>query len=165
MMNKVQELIARRFVNVKVDRSEMIRKAQESISEAVSAIFETNQFVNLIAVDGCVPHFNDGDICRWGINTQVDWSGEAYYSPAHDGETGHAGGEKYGHLLSEQTPSYEDQMKHPNYQALDEANKLLNSYEKEFEAWDDDQNGTWWIFVRTPGTNNFTIETDTFEHD
>ena len=160
-MNKVKELLE---VRTQPDNSELIVLASNQIKEAVRAIFETNQFVNVIGVHGHTPHFNDGDECKWGIEVQVDWLGDSFYSPLSSDPNRRD--EAYTKLLSEPPASWGGRRNEdPNYNALNDSRNLLYTYSNEFDIWDDGNNGTWWIFVRDPGTNNFVIHFGHYEHD
>jgi len=173
-MNKIQEMMAERKVGTKIDKKELILQMRSHIEKAVSAVFDSLPFVNVIGIHGYAPHFNDGDVCKWGIEVQVDWLGEAYYAPLYQESEEFNGEEdlsnsKYVKLLSEKTPGYAALKNHPNYQNLSEASALLYSFKKEFEIWDNDHNGTWWMFIRKPAAignpTPFEIETGNFEHD
>lgn len=129
--------------------------AMAAVHNAVAAIFADLSYVNMIAVDGHTPYFNDGDMCEWGINTQVDWLGDAYWAPE----------EERAKLTSEVDPGYETRSMHPHHNDLMKALQLLNMFEREFNIMDE-ANGTWWMFIRHESAENgFRIETGEFEHD
>lgn len=177
-MNKVKAMLNERTKDTTIDKSELIRQVKSKIEEAVQAIFEENPTVNIIAVEGYTPHFNDGDVCRWGTNCQVDILGEVYHSELYE-EMERIGlnnpnkivgleklaDTKYAKLLSRKPLSYRERDKIPNLENLEDAKKLLYSFKKEFEIWDNDSNGTVWMFVRRQNTNNFETIIDNFEHD
>jgi len=76
---------------------------------------------------------------------------------------------QYAKLLSRKPPGWKTAKETPGYQELHEACSLLYSYSNEFEIWDNDANGTSWMFVRKPGSIGGGVEfdtiIDTFEHD
>lgn len=167
-MNKVQELLAVRN-GAKIDKTELIRKVTAEVHGAVEAIFQTNPFVNIIAVEGYTPYFNDGDPCTWRLGVQVDWFGEAYHSPLFK-EIENGGVDcKYANLLSGPAPHWKDRDNHPNYPRLRESVNLLETFTKEFEIMDNEVNGTWWMFIRKrtmlDGAVEFESLTDNFDHD
>ena len=182
-MSKVKQMLEARCVNSNIDKSELIRQVRSKIEEAVMAIFEENPTVNIIAVEGYAPNFNDGDPCKWGVNTQVDWFGEVYHNELHNEMssikmTAYDEGEvdandlantQYAKLLSRKPPGWKNAKTTVGYEALHEASILLCSFSNEFEIWDNDANGTSWMFVRKPSTIgggvSFETVTDTFEHD
>lgn len=177
-MSKVKELLNHRKSN-KIDKSDLIRQVKTEIEIAVQVIFDENPTVNIIAVEGFMPHFNDGDICKWGINVQVDVVGEVYHSELYEemertGMTSHSksvnkeklADTKYAKLLSMKPPSYRETNTIPNTEELNDAVKLLHSFKKEFEIWDNEANGTVWMFVRHPSaTYSFDTFIDNFQHE
>lgn len=160
-MGRIEELLAQREDGRSHD--EIKKAAEATIHEVVSAIFDEAP-VNIIAVEGHLPHFNDGDPCIYGIESQVEWMGYSYYSPIGERTEEDEIDEKYKALLLPE-PDYKVRESDPNYAILKKGHDLVATLADEFEALDD-YNGTWWMFIRDANEEKgYRMETGEFDHD
>ncbi len=168
-MKRIEALLAKRQKPAdKRSRDEIVKAAFKTINPVIKAIFADLPQVNVITVVGYTPHFNDGDVCEWGLSASVDWAfrDDIYHAPTHFEAYGDEKDEsKYAALFSKRDPGYQNRDKEPDYANLLKARDLILTLSDEFETADSD-NGTWWIFVRDENAKNgFTVESDTFDHD
>lgn len=120
--------------------------------------------VNIIAAEGYSPYFNDGDPCTWGLESQVEWMGDSCRSPIGKYVEEDEVDEKYKALLLPE-PDYRTRESDPNYAILTKAHDLMETLADEFEILDDN-NGTWWLFVRDANEEKgYRMETGDFDHD
>lgn len=169
-MERINALLAERAdPNDNRSRKEITRAAWTVVTPVIQAIFADLPNVNIMAVEGYRPWFNDGDECVWGINVMVDWYGsdDLYHSPCHmspygDSETD---GEYNALFTRQDVPKYQDYQLQPDYENLKQAAGLLATLSDELKIIDE-HNGTWWIFVRDENAENgFRIDSGEFEHD
>lgn len=168
-MKRIEALLAKRQKPVdKRKRDEIVKAAFKTINPVIKAIFDDLPQVNVIAVQGYTPHFNDGEPCEWEIGASVDWfcRSEVYYTPIqYDEYDDKEDKSEYAALFSKRDPGYRTRDKEPDYPNLFKARDLILTLSDEFEIVDSD-NGTWWLFVRdNTAKNGFTVKSDTFEHD
>ena len=142
------------ILETRISADELRAAAVTSVNKAVMAIFADLSYVNMIAVNGHTPYFNDGDLCEWGMDSQVDWLGDAYWAP-----------EEQRTDLTTEKVGWKVASIHPNHDNLVKARQLLAMFEREFEVLDE-ANGTWWMFIRDESAENgFRMETGSFDHD
>lgn len=169
-MNRINALLAERQKPVdNRGRDEIVKAAFNIINPVIKAIFDDLPQVNVIAVQGYRPWFNDGDECIWSISTSVDWLGreDVYHTPVHLDSYGEDDeeGDFDQSLFTKKDPGWQKREKESDFEALNKANQLLATLEEEFEIVDD-SNGTYWVFVRDEeAPNGFSVQSDTFEHD
>ena len=162
------------------DNSELVKLAMAKIEEVVSAIFDAIPAAVVITVEGFTPHFNDGDICHFRMDSAVNLVGiqnlyhTALYNIVEDDfcykddqefdeakDLNEDLAKIVGNLdLKSALELFDTQEKSTDF---NNAIKLMDHLSDEFELLDDD-NGTAWTFSRTEG-NNFRMHTEVFDHD
>lgn len=175
-MKSFQQLVEERCANGTRNNEEIYAATWSVINEVVQAIFNEMPDVNVMAVQGYTPYFNDGDICEWSIATSVDYYNldDVYYTPVY--HFSKYGDQDEDSLVSKLFNRVQPLLSYPEInrmgweekqaselvKRLKSAARLLNTLSHEFKIVDQD-NGTWWVFIRTD--DGFDMVYDTFDHD
>lgn len=156
-MERINQLLAQRKDNRSLQERQ--RVAQETINSVVAAIFADLPDVNVMAIEGEIPGFNDGDPCYWSQWAMVDWLNYGY------------GGDRPNVDMSLMTrdpkslPDYQQRKELPEYNNLFAATQLLDTLKGECELIAGDYGGRWWVFTRDASAEGgFRMETQEFEN-